>query len=167
MPLTTRRVPLRITLQNLGFPKKSMWQDPPSYLRPSRFMLDPSHEWPEAVQRAYHEYASETDAGKLEFNHQYEKAWRLANRRFSWRGKDWKRPIVKLGEDLAAKETFNRVAFEAYRDEQMAPNAPKRSFHEFKKPLSAIVPTTNPLEMKLEIKDRMDFGGVVAGRTVA
>lgn len=162
MPLTTRRVPLRITLQNLGFPKRETWQAP-SYLKPSPFRFDPSHEWPEAVQRAYHEYASETTAGKLEFNHQYEKAWRLANRRFSWRGKDWKRPITKLGEQMAAKETFNREAFEAYNT--LRPKG--LSFHEFKKPLASIAPTTNPLEMKLEIKDRVDFGGVVAGRQVA
>lgn len=161
MPLTTRRVPLRIVLQNLGFPKRETWQAP-SYLKPTPFKFDPSHEWPEAVQRAFWEYSSETTAGKLEFNHQYEKAWRLANRRFSWRGKDWKNPIVKLGEQMAARETFNREAFDAYNLMR-----PKQTFHEFKKPLSAIVPTTNPMEMKLEIKDRLDFGGVANGRVVA
>lgn len=167
MPLTTRRVPLRVTLQNLGFPKKSSWQDPPSYLRPARFILDPKHEWPEQVQRAFHEHRTEVDAGKLEFTHQYEKAWRLANRRFSWRGKDWKDPVIKLGERLAAQETLGRAAFEAYRDAQMAPGARRQTFHEFRRPLASIEATTNPLEMKLEIKDRMDFGGEVHGRVVA
>lgn len=162
MPLTQRRVPLRVTLQNLGFPKRAMWEKPPAYLRPTPFVFDPSHEWPEAVQRAFYEYRKDTDAGKLEFTHQYEKAWRHANRKFSWRGKDWKNPVVKLGEDLAAKETFNRAAFDAYNLAR-----PKQTFHEFKRPLNAIVPTTNPLEMKLEIKDRLDFGGVVTGRTIA
>lgn len=168
MPLPTRRVPLRVRLVNLGFPKKHMWEAP-KHLRPIPFRFDPSHEWSEPVQRAFHEHRSEVDAGKLRFNHDYEKAWRLANRAFSWKGKDWKKPISKLGEELAAQETLGRSAFEAYRDLQMAPGAPRENFHEFRTrlKLDAVTATTNPMEMRLEVKDRMDFGGVVTGRTVA
>ena len=168
MPLTQRRVPLRITLTNLGFPKKEMWQAP-RRLRPLPFRYIPEHAWPEQIQRAFHEHRSEVDAGKLQFNHDYEKAWRLADRRFSWRGKDWKDPIVKLGDELAAKETLGRSAFEAYRDVQLAPEAPKEDFREFRARLkiSEIVASTNPMEMKLEVKDRMDFGGLAPARTVA
>ena len=140
MPLTKRRVPLRVTLQNLGFPRREMWQTPGRYLRPrAPFVYDSRHGWPPEVQKAYYEYGSAVDAGKLEFTHAYEKAFRHKNR-FLWRNKAWKNPVTDFGAQLADKETRLREEFEAYKNRVMG---------------------------TLEVKTQEDFGGAGSPRTVA
>lgn len=171
-----RRVRVRFNPINLGFPRREMWDDPAYYTRfggprmdrvAPRFVPNPADPNPVHVQRAWHEICAERDLGKLRFTHLYEKTWRMARRKFLWRHKRWKAPVEDFGLELAQKETRNRVAWESFKDQQAA-GAPLEEFGAFMKRIKAneIPLTTNPLEMQLEIKDRLDFGGVEFGRQV-
>jgi len=112
MPLLLRRVPLRISLTNLGKPRRTMWEN---WRAPKPFAFDPKHDWPLAVQQAFYDYRWQAERGHHEFNHAYEHAFRHSNR-FTRKNKRWKDPVVDLGEVLAARQTALRKEFEAFRD---------------------------------------------------